>query len=65
MEVVERVLMPDEFERADEVFVTGTAVEVTPVGEIDDFRFQVGSVTRTLMADYDAVVRAPQGAEAP
>ncbi len=64
MEVVERALMPDEFERTDEVFVTGTAVEVTPVGEIDDFNFQVGSVARTLMADYDALVRAPQEAAA-
>lgn len=64
MEVVERALMPDEFERTDEVFVTGTAVEVTPVGEIDDFNFQVGSITRTLMEDYDALVRAPQDAAA-
>ncbi len=63
-EVVERVLMPDEFERSDEVFVTGTAVEVTPVGEIDDFKFPVGSVAKTLMADYDALVHAPQGADA-
>ena len=64
MEVIERVLMPDEFERTDEVFITGTAVEVTPVGEIDDFNFQVGPVARTLMADYDALVRAPQQAAA-
>jgi branched-chain amino acid aminotransferase len=62
--VVERVLMPDEFERTDEVFVTGTAVEVTPVGEIDDLNFQVGPVARTLMTDYDALVRAPQQATA-
>jgi branched-chain amino acid aminotransferase len=64
MEVVERALMPDEFERTDEVFVTGTAAEVTPVGEIDDHNFQVGSITRTLMEDYDALVRAPQKASA-
>jgi branched-chain amino acid aminotransferase len=64
MEVVERALMPDEFERTDEVFVTGTAVEVTPVGEIDDHNFQVGSITRTLMEDYDALVRASQEASA-
>ncbi len=64
MEVVERALMPDEFERTDEVFVTGTAVEVTPVGEIDDFNFQVGTITRTLMEDYDALVRAQQDAAA-
>ena len=60
--MIERALLPDEFERTDEVFVTGTAVEVTPVGEIDDFNFQVGSITRTLMEDYDALVRTPQDA---
>ncbi len=55
--VVERVLMPDEFERADEVFVTGTAIEVTPINEIDHHRFQVGPITRALIEDYDALVR--------
>ena len=57
-DVVERVVMPDEIARTDEIFLTGTAAEVTPVGEIDDHRFQVGPVTRTLMADYEATVRA-------
>ena len=64
MEVVERVLMPDELERTDEIFVTGTAIEVTPVGEIDGRKFQVGSISRTLMEDYDALVRAPAEAAA-
>ncbi len=64
MQVVERVLMPDELERTDEIFVTGTAIEVTPVGEIDGRKFQVGSISRTLMADYDALVRAPAEAAA-
>ena len=57
IDVVERVIMPEEFEKTDEVFVTGTAAEVTPVGQVDDYNFQVGSVTRTLMEDYDALVR--------
>lgn len=57
-DVVERAVMPDEISRTDEIFLTGTAAEVTPVGEIDDHHFQVGPVTRTLMADYEATVRA-------
>jgi branched-chain amino acid aminotransferase len=64
IEVVERALMPEEFERTDEIFVTGTAAEVTPVGQIDDHHFQVGSISRTLMEAYDALVRAPQQAAA-
>ena len=57
IDVVERVIMPEEFDKTDEVFVTGTAAEVTPVGQVDDYDFQVGSVTCTLMEDYDALVR--------
>ncbi|MBX6323010.1 MAG: branched-chain amino acid aminotransferase [Rhodospirillaceae bacterium] len=55
--VNERPIMPDELARTDEVFITGTAAEVTPVGEIGPYNFQVGPVTRTMMADYAAVVR--------
>ncbi len=55
-EIVERAIMPEEFAHTDEVFLTGTAVEVTPVREIDDYRFSVGEITRTLVADYDALV---------
>ena len=55
-DIVERAIMPEEFAHTDEVFLTGTAVEVTPVREIDDYRFSVGEITRTLVADYDALV---------
>jgi branched-chain amino acid aminotransferase len=37
--------------------LTGTAAEVTPIGEIDGHNYQVGPVTRTLMEDYEAMVR--------
>jgi branched-chain amino acid aminotransferase len=55
-EVIERAIMPDELARTDEVFLTGTAVEVTPVREIDDYKFTVGDITRQLVADFDALV---------
>ena len=35
IKVVERAIMPEELAKADEVFLTGSAAEVTPVGEID------------------------------
>ncbi len=57
--VTERAIMPAELATADEVFLTGTAAEVTPVGEIDQHNYQVGPITRNLMADYDALVRQP------
>jgi len=63
LEIVERTILPAELGSADEIFVTGTAAEVTPVGRIDDLEFQVGPVTRALMEDFEAMVRAPAAAE--
>ncbi|HEM47339.1 MAG TPA: branched-chain amino acid aminotransferase [Alphaproteobacteria bacterium] len=57
IEVIERPIMPEELAQASEVFLTGTAVEVTPVREIGEYRFTPGELTRTLMEDYDAEVR--------
>ncbi len=56
IEVVERVIMPEEFGQATEVFLTGTAAEVTPVSEIDDYRFTPGDICKMMMADYDRAV---------
>ena len=64
-EIQERAIMPEEIDRADEIFVTGTAAEVTPVGQIDDKSFTVGPVTKALMEDYDRLVRTPETAETP
>jgi branched-chain amino acid aminotransferase len=61
-EVIERQIRLDELGRTQEVFLTGTAAEVTPVGEIDDHRFTVGAVTRALIEDYDALVRGKTAA---
>jgi len=48
----------DELKSADEVFVTGTAAEITAIGKIDDTNFTVGPVTRQLRDAYEALVRA-------
>lgn len=57
MEIVERHIMPEELDDATEVFLCGTAVEVTPVCEIGERKFTPGEITRTLMQDYDEEVR--------
>jgi branched-chain amino acid aminotransferase len=64
IEVIERAIMPEELKQADEVFLTGTAAEVTPVGQIDDLHFQVGSIGRQMIEDYDRAVRPSQAAAA-
>jgi branched-chain amino acid aminotransferase len=59
IDVIERHIKPEELNDADEVFLTGTAVEVTPVREIDAHRFEVGAITRQLILDFDALTREP------
>ena len=55
----ERSVMPEELDEASEVFLCGTAAEIVPVGAIDHRRYQVGPMTRTLMAEYAKLVRQP------
>ncbi|HYB10909.1 MAG TPA: branched-chain amino acid aminotransferase [Alphaproteobacteria bacterium] len=57
IKTIERAIMPDELAKTQEVFICGTAAEVTPVAEIGEYKFEVGSVTRTLLEDYDKLVR--------
>jgi branched-chain amino acid aminotransferase len=59
IEVVERAIRPEELAQAEEVFLTGTAAEVTPVGRIDDLTFTPGEITRQLREDYAHLVRNP------
>ncbi|MCW8308102.1 branched-chain amino acid aminotransferase [Acidiphilium sp. PA] len=55
--VHERHIKPEEMPRATEVFLAGTAAEVTPVRQIGELHFTPGALTRTLIDDYDALVR--------
>ncbi|MCB1537569.1 MAG: branched-chain amino acid aminotransferase [Rhodospirillales bacterium] len=48
----------DDLWAADEVFLTGTAAEITPVGRIDSHQFTVGPVTRQLHKSYEEAVYA-------
>jgi branched-chain amino acid aminotransferase len=63
IEVIERAIMPDELKDATEIFLTGTAAEVTPVGSIDEHTFTVGDISRWMMDDYDKTVGKQQAAE--
>ena len=50
-------IKPEELKNADEVFVTGTAAEVTAVGKIDDTSYTVGPITKQLREAYESLVR--------
>jgi branched-chain amino acid aminotransferase len=56
IEVVERVIWPEELETFEQAFLTGSAAEVTPLAEIGPWRFEVGALTRQLASDYSDLV---------
>jgi len=57
VEVIERHILPDELAAFEQCWLTGTAAEVTPVGQIGDFTFEVGALTRDIAKSYEALVR--------
>ena len=56
IEVVERVIMPDELSTFDECFITGSAAEITPVAEIGEHTFTPGNMSEALVNDYADLV---------
>jgi branched-chain amino acid aminotransferase len=56
-EIIERHIPADELGSFSEVFIVGTAAEVTPVGEIGEHRFTPAHISLTLMDDYARLVR--------
>jgi branched-chain amino acid aminotransferase len=57
IEVIERHIPVADLEKTTEVFLAGTAAEVTPVRQIGTQTFAAGKITETLLADYEALVR--------
>nr|WP_319248723.1 branched-chain amino acid aminotransferase [uncultured Celeribacter sp.] len=53
-----RRILPEELEGFEQCFLTGTAAEVTPVGQIGDYTFEVGALTRDIAQEYEQLVRS-------
>ena len=58
IKVHERHIMPEEMEGFEQCWLTGTAAELTPVGQIGDYNFEVGAMTREISSDYEKLVRS-------
>ncbi|MBM5782706.1 MAG: branched-chain amino acid aminotransferase [Pelagibacterales bacterium] len=60
IKVVERHIKPEELSEAADVFLTGSAAEITRVGAIDDKYFYptANQMTLDLMQDYHDLVRS-------
>jgi branched-chain amino acid aminotransferase len=56
IEVVERPIWPEELESFQQMFLTGSAAEVTLVASAGPWNFEVGDLSRRLARDYDDLV---------
>ena len=56
-EVIEKNLIRSDLYLADEVFMCGTAAEVTPMRSVDDHELGVGPITQALQKAYLETVR--------
>ena len=70
--LIETRFTRDELFVADEVFLTGTAAEVTPVSSLDDRKIgrganagKPGPITQSIQQDYARLVRGELTAEFP
>ena len=56
VEVFERAIWPEELEGFQQMFITGSAAEVTFVGSAGPWNFEVGDLSQQLAKDYDDLV---------
>ena len=57
IKVIERKIDPEEIKNFVGCFLTGTAAEVTPVSQIQDYKFKVCDIIKSLSESYQALVR--------
>jgi len=53
IKVIERHIELKELIKVDEVFVTGTAAEITPVSEINEFKFTPDAICKLMIKEYN------------
>jgi branched-chain amino acid aminotransferase len=58
IKVIERHIMPEELEVFEQCWLTGTAAEITPVGQIGSYSFEVGTLTRDVSESYEKLVHS-------
>jgi len=57
IKIIERKIKPEEMKEFVGCFLTGTAAEVTPVSQIENYKFTVCDVIKDLSNSYQALVR--------
>jgi len=56
VEVIEKAIWPEELEDFQQMFITGSAAEVTFIQSAGPWNFEIGDLSRQLAQDYDDLV---------
>jgi branched-chain amino acid aminotransferase len=56
VEVIEKAIWPEELESFEQMFITGSAAEVTFIQSAGPWDFEIGDLSRQLAQDYDDLV---------
>ena len=56
VDVVEKAIWPEELEGFEQMFITGSAAEVTFIQSAGPWSFEIGDLSRQLAQDYDDLV---------
>ena len=62
LKVIERKIKPEEMKNFVGCFLTGTAAEVTPVSQVNEYKFKVCSLITDLNESYQNLVRKKDSA---
>ena len=57
LKIIERKIELEELSNFEQCFITGTAAEVTPVSEIDEYKFKICELISELNESYQSLVR--------
>ena len=56
--VEERLILEEELIESDEIFLCGSAAEITPIKLIDNTDFKIGDVTKFIFHEYQQAITA-------
>ena len=62
IKIIERKIKPEEMKEFVGCFLTGTAAEVTPVSQINEYKFKICNLISGLNDDYQKLVRKDSAA---
>ncbi len=57
--IIERHILPEELGEFEQCFITGTATEVMPVGEVDEIKFKVGKEVLEIRNSFRSLTIHP------